>query len=218
MFSLSRIYKSIIMERKPKSVKIIYWITNIVFWIFAIASFIGFVFGIAIVFGFLNKTQLHIGMPLGMDITEIGLLELNGQKVDVQLKEMYGKLHLIDAPKEISRVYGVFILIILSVVLYILMTFKKFITNVYHGAYFDRGNIFLLKRISYALVGVWLFAFFYTGFQYFYLFQNIEFTTVVFSGNFQTYPAVLIVALLIWVLSHIFQKGVELQSDHELTI
>lgn len=206
------------MEQKPGSVKIIYWITNIVFWIYAIATLIALAFAIALIFGFLNKTQLQIGMPFSMDITEIGLLEVNGQKVDVQFKEMYGKLHLIDTPKEISRVYGVFILIILSIVLYIFMTFKKFITNVYHGAYFDRSNILLLKRISYALVSVWLFAVFYAVFQYFYLVQNMEFETVVHSGKFETYPVILIVALLIWVLSHIFQKGVELEYDNELTI
>lgn len=206
------------MEQKPGSVKIIYWITNIVFWIYAIATLIALAFAIALIFGFLNKTQLQIGMPFSMDITEIGLLEVNGLKVDVQFKEMYGKLHLIDTPKEISRVYGVFILIMLSIVLYIFMTFKKFITNVYHGAYFDRSNILLLKRISYALVSVWLFAVFYAVFQYFYLVQNMQFETVVHSGKFETYPVILIVALLIWVLSHIFQKGVELEYDNELTI
>jgi len=203
---------------QPRSVKIIYWITNIVYWIFAIASFIAMAFAIALIFGFLNKSQLHIGMPLSMDVTEIGQINVNGQQVAVQFKEMYGKLHLIDTPREIARIYGVFILVILSVVLYIFMTFKKFITNVYHGAYFDRSNILLLKRISYALVSVWLFTVFYALFQYYYLVQNMEFETVVHSGDFQTYPAILLVALLIWVLSHIFQKGIELQHDNELTI
>lgn len=203
---------------QPRSVKIIYWITNIVYWIFAIASYIGMAFAIALIFGFLNKSQLHIGMPLSMDISEIGLLEVGGQKADVQFKEMYGKLHIIDTPKEIARVYGIFMLFILSVVLYIFMTFKKFITHVYHGAYFERSNILLLKRISYALVGVWFFTAFYAGFQYYYLMQNMEFETVVYSGDFQTYPVILLVALLIWVLSHIFQKGVELEQDKELTI
>ena len=175
-------------------------------------------YAIALILGFLNKTQLHIGMPLSMDISEIGLLEVGGHRVDVQYKEMYGKLHIIDTPREISRVYGVFMLFILSVVLYIFMTFKKFITNVYHGAYFDRSNILLLKRIAYALVGVWLFTVFYVVFQYFYLMQNMEFKTVVHSGDYQTYPVILLVALLIWVLSHIFQKGVELQQENQLTI
>jgi len=203
---------------QPRSVKIIYWITLIVYWMFAIVTYIAMAFAIALILGFLNKTQLHIGMPLGIDINEVGLLEVSGQRVDVQYKEMYGKLHIIDTPREISRVYGFLMLFILSVALYIFMTFKKFITNVYQGAYFDRSNILLLKRIAYALVGVWLFTVFYVVFQYFYLMQNMEFETVIQSGDFQTYPVLLLVALLIWVLSHIFQKGVELQQDKELTI
>lgn len=203
---------------QPRSVKIIYWITNIVFWIYAIASFIALAFAIALIFGFLNQAQLHVGMPVSMDIAEIGLLEVSGQKVDVQFKEMYGKIHLIDTPQEISRIYGVFILIILTVVLYIFMTFKRFITNVYQGLYFDSANILLLKRIAYALLSVWFFTLFYAVFQYYYLVKNLEFETVYPSGDFQTFPVILLVALLIWVLSHIFQKGVELQHDNELTI
>jgi len=45
--------------------------------------------------------------------------------------------------------------------------------NVYEGKYFELKNISLLKRIAYALVGVWVFTAFYAYFQYFFLVNNL---------------------------------------------
>lgn len=206
------------MNQKPRSVKVIYWMTNVLFWIFTAASIFAVFFAGALIIGLLNKTQLHIGMPIAMNLSEIGLLQYNGQSVDVEFVEMYGKIHFIDAPSEVTRIFGVFMLIALSIALYIFMTFKNFITNVYHGAYFDKSNIMLLKRISYALIGFWLFAVFYAMFQKFYFLKHLTFETIHVSGDYQTFNGVLVAALLLWVLSHIFQKGVELERENELTI
>ncbi|NPD46809.1 MULTISPECIES: DUF2975 domain-containing protein [unclassified Lentimicrobium] len=206
------------MKAKPTSVKIIYWMTNILFWIYAAASLFAIFFAGGIILGLLNKTQLHVGMPIAMDLNEMGLMHYNGESVNVELVEMYGKLHFVDATSKVTRVFGYFMLVALSLGLYIFMTFKTFITNVYHGDYFDRGNILLLKRISYALIAMWLFAIFYAAFQKFYMLKHITFETVSVSGDYQTFNGVLVVALILWVLSHIFQKGVELERENELTI
>lgn len=206
------------MNQKPTSVKIIYWMTNILFWIYSLASLFAIFFAGALIIGLLNKTQLHVGMPVAMNLSEIGLLEYNGQSVNIEFVEMYGKMHLVDAPREVTKVFGVFMLIALSLGLYIFMTFRKFITHVYHGEYFDRSNILLLKRISYALIAGWLFAVFYAMFQKFYFLKHLTFDSIRESGDYQTFNGVLLAALLLWVLSHIFQKGVELERENELTI
>lgn len=206
------------MNQKPTSIKVIYWMTNVLFWIYSIASIFAIFFAAALILGLLNKIGFDMGIPIAMDLKEIGQLNFNGQSVDVKFVEMYGRMHLIDAPREVTRIFGVFMLLALSMGLYIFMTFKKFITNVYHGEYFDRSNILLLKRISYALIGFWLFAVFYAMFQKFYFLKHLTFESIHFSGDYQTYNGVLVVALLLWVLSHIFQKGVELERENELTI
>lgn len=210
--------KQIIMNQKPTSVKVIYWMTNVLFWIFAIASMFGIIFSGALIIGLLNETSLNVVMPVAMDVGEVGLLEYNGKSIGVEFVEMYGKIHFIDAPREVARIFGVFMLIVLGMALYIFMTFKEFITNVYHGAYFDRSNIMLLKRISYALIAVWIFSVFYAMFQKFYFIKHLTFETVNITNEYQTFNGVLITALLLWVLSHIFQKGVELERENELTI
>lgn len=136
----------------------------------------------------------------------------------VEMIEMYGSVHFIDTDAIIGRVYGGFMFFILLISFYIFYTFRSFIGNVYRGEYFDFDNIALLKRISYALVVAWIFTVFYSYFQYFFLVLNMQFETIESTFNVQTYPVLLLFALLIWVLSHIFMKGCKLQDETNYTI
>jgi hypothetical protein len=204
--------------KNPTSIKIIYWITKITFWIFAVMSVLLFSLASALLFEIFDETQLHIGIPVAINIIEQGEAVVNNQVLNVEFKEMYGKLHFIDCPPFIGKTYSYFIFIITSISLYIFITFKKFITNVYKGDYFERKNILLLKRIAYALTSIWISTVFYAYFQYFYLVQHLEFTSISITDDLETYPIILLVALFTWVLSHIFIKGVELKHENELTI
>jgi len=208
--------------KKPLSIKVIYWITNITFWIYVVVSILAIALSVVFLFNLLpdNNLQLHVGMPVAVNILEKGTLDLNiaSNYMDVQFKEMYGKIHFIDTPASVAKVYSIFILTITGAFFYIFLIFRRFINNVYDGKYFDIDNIALLKRISYALVGVWIFTAVYSYFQYFFIAINLKFETITTTGDVQTYPLILLGALFIWVLSHIFQKGVELKYDNELTI
>ncbi len=206
--------------KKPLSIKVIYWITNITFWIYVAITILAlFLVGALLIFE-LDELQLHVGLPVMVNVIEKGTLDLNmmSSLVNVELVEMTGKVHFINTPPEVGRIYALFIFSIVILFLYIFLTFKRFIGNVYNGVYFDMKNISLLKRISYALIIIWVFTAFYAYFQYFFLVINMNFDTVEFTGDVQTYPIVLLVALFIWVLSHIFVKGCELQDENKLTV
>ncbi len=206
--------------KKPLSIKVIYWITNITFWIYVAITILAlFLVGALLIFE-LDELQLHVGLPVMVNVIEKGTLDLNmmSSLVNVELVEMTGKVHFINTPPEVGRIYALFIFSIVILFLYIFLTFKRFIGNVYNGVYFDMKNISLLKRISYALIIIWVFTAFYAYFQYFFLVINMNFDTVEFTGDVQTYPIVLLVALFIWVLSHIFIKGCELQDENKLTV
>ena len=92
------------------------------------------------------------------------------------------------------------------------------VTNITFWLYVAASILSLLKRIAYALVGIWGFIAFYAHFQYFFVVNNLEFSSLETTGEVQTYPVILLVALFIWVLSHIFMKGCELQEDNNYTI
>ncbi|NQU32335.1 MAG: DUF2975 domain-containing protein [Bacteroidetes bacterium] len=206
--------------KKPLSIKVIYWITVVTFWIYVAGTiFVLFVVG-ALLFFDLNDLQLHVGIPVSINVIEKGTLDLNilSNITSVELTGMTGKVHFIDTPPEVGRVYALFIFSIMLLFLYIFLTFKRFITNVYNGMHFDMKNISLLKRISYTLVVIWVFSVFYAYFQYYFLVINMNFNTVEFTSDVQTSPENLLVALFIWVLSHIFMKGCELQEENQLTV
>jgi hypothetical protein len=169
---------------------------------------------------FSDDLQLNVGMPVNINILEKGTLDLDisNKYIDVKFTEMNGKVHFIDTPPALGRIYGTFMLIMMATSLYIFITFRRFIINVYNGKYFDIDNIALLKRIAYTMAGVWVFTVFYGYFQYFYIATNMQFNSIEITSDVQTSSDLLLGALFIWVLSHIFQKGVELKHDNELTI
>lgn len=205
-------------NKNPLSIKVIYWVTNIIFWLFTVVSVLAVAVAIALMFNLFGNTQLHTGIPVAVDILEQGKLEINNTITNVKFVEMYGKLHFIDTPASLGRIYSIFIFIILGLFFFILLTFRRFINNVYKGIYFEINNIALLKRISYTLIGVWTFTVFYAYFQYYYIVKHLEFSSVKISGDIQTYPVILLFALFIWVLSHIFMKGCKLQEENNFTI
>ncbi len=162
--------------------------------------------------------NLHVGIPVSFDLLEQGYLSFKGNTPKVEFVEMYGKIRFIDLPPTVGRFYGVFIMVITAMLLYIFLIFRRFINKVNQGIFFDIYNISLLKQIAYTLVAIWIFTAFYAYFQYFYIAINLEFSSLSSPGSVQTYPVILLVALFIWVLSHIFSKGCELQEESNQTV
>ncbi len=206
--------------KKPTSIKIIYWLTNITFWIYIVFAILGLILVGALLFFDLDDLQLHVGIPVMVDVIEKGTLDLNmlSSLAEVQFVEMTGKVHFVNTPPEVGRVYAIFIFSVILLFLYIFLIFKRFIGNVYDGLYFDMKNILLLKRISYTLVIIWLFTAFYAYFQYFFLVINMNFETINITSDITTYPIILLVALFIWVLSHIFAVGCKLEEENKLIV
>ena len=205
-------------QHVPTSIKIIYYITHIVFWLFVMAAILALGFSTAFSFGLFEKPQLHVGIPFAMNVLETGSLKLYDVQMPVEMKDLYGKVHFIDTPLLIGRVYSIFLLVILIFAGYIMWIIRKFITNVYHGIYFHTANIRLLKNIAYSFAGIWVFIVAYAIFQYFFLVKHFKFETVEFTNNIDTSPQILLAALFIWVLSHIFMQGCKLQEENNYTI
>ncbi|PLX02641.1 MAG: hypothetical protein C0595_10255 [Marinilabiliales bacterium] len=205
---------------QPLSIRIIYWFTTVIFWLFSLVGLLAIIFAIGMITGLLDNLQLHVGIPVAIDIVEKGTLDLNlySKYISVEFVDMIGKAHFVDTPLIIGQIYGVFMIIMVLFVFFIIWEFRLFISNIYQGKYFDYFNINHLKRISYTLVAIWVFVAIYGYFQYFFIVLNLNFETLEFTMNVQTYPSILMFALFIWVLSHIFMKGLELENENKLTI
>ena len=165
-----------------------------------------------------NNMQLHVQFPVKIDFLETGTLSLNGQDVDVEFVEASSKIHFFNTPSFITKKAGIAILIVTSFAIYLLWVFRKFIMNVKNGLTFNIENISLLKKLSYGLLGFWLFSIIYMQFLYYYIAKNIEMANIRISHDFTDQSNVLLFALFIWVLAHIFITGLKLQEEQDLTV
>lgn len=207
-------------ERKtPLSFVILYWMMNIITALFLLAILLGLIVNILFYTGFFgNDLQLHVAMPVKVNILETGTLAVPGGPLAMELVDASSRIHFIDTPLPLARKFGLIMLGVMGLGLYISLTLRQFIANVKNGKVFDVANIFLLQRISYALLGFWLVLIVYTRLAYHYFAKFVEVPGVEVLNDFNNYPGVLLAALFIWVLSHIFIRGVKLQEEQDLTV
>lgn len=201
------------------SIKLIYWLTNIVFVLITLMGIVAVVLNIMVYTNkFGNDLQLHILLPVKVDFLETGILQLNNQETKVELVEAIPRIHLFNTPTYIAKKIGFFLILMIAWTIFEVFTFRLFIKNVYNGNIFTYKNIALLKRLAYGLLGLWIFGIVYFRLGYHYLAKNLVFENVKISDDLPNYSGVLLTALLIWVLAHIFKKGLELKQETDLTI
>ena len=206
--------------KSPFSIRLIYWFTNISLGLLALVFLVAIIFNILLYTDFFGSDmQLHTQLPVKVDLVEKGLLHLNNQDLKVELVEAKTKIHFLNTPTFLAKKFGIAILILILVVSYITWIFSLFIANVERGIIFTIDNINLLKKLAYGIVGYWFFTLVYYQLFYYYIAQHLEFDNVIIGSNEVSIDSnMLFVALFIWVLAHIFIKGVQLQQEKDLTI
>ena len=206
-------------NKKPLSIRIIYRVTEVVFWLFLLVLVLSV--GLNIAFfseAFGDKMQLHIALPVKVNYTEKGTMDVFGQLQEIEFVEGLGKIHLIDTNPDMAKVFGVAMLMVVIITMYIFVNFWRFIGNVYRGYIFEPFNIRMLKNMAYGLVAFWAFDLIYKAVFYYLFVRNMKFEHLEITGEFSSNWVLLLVALFLWMLSHIFLMGVKLQKEQELTV
>jgi len=207
------------LKKRPLSIKIIYWLTQITFWLVVLVLVGALAMNVAIQAEWLgDNMQLHTVLPVQVNYTEKGTLNIDQTIQEVEFVEAIGKLHFINTSEDIAKWFGVFLIVAIIFLLYIFLMFKNFVSNVYRGIVFERYNIRMLQKISYGLVGMWLFLNIYSWLFYYFIAKRIEFEYLEITGEVDSYGGILLAALLLWVLSYIFMRGVKLREEQELTV
>lgn len=207
------------MQKTPLSIRIIYILTSIVYYLTIIASSFGFIFAIGLLFGFWgDNLQLHTQMPFEANIVETGTAMYWGHEIQIELVEASGKFHFIDTPQIVAQTNAISMFIIFPLMFFIVFLFHRFIRNVSEGKIFDARNFYLLRKLSYILAGMWFFTVLYFQLLQRVVFREVKFDNIEFSTSGGWYSGLILAALFTWVLSHIFLKGLELQEENELTI
>ena len=208
------------MQKTPLSIRVIYILTSVVYYLTIFASSFGIIFALGLITGFWgDDVQLHTEMPFKANVIETGEVMFLGREVKVELVEASGKFHYIDTPPFVARIHAIPMFVIFPLMFWIVYLFHRFVRNVSEGRIFTERNFRLLRKLGFSLGVLWIFAVVYMNVMKYVFFGELSFNTVGFSskgGNW--FAGVLIGALFTLVLSHIFLQGLKLQEENELTI
>lgn len=206
-------------KSKPLSIRIIFWFTEIIFWLLTVVSTVAIIFSIASIFGFNPPDlNLHVQAPFTFDLDAAGYYHAESGEVSVRLVDASSKINFVGTPDFIARPIAFAIIIIVVLAFMAMLQFRLFIRNVYRGLYFDSHNIRYLKRMAWWIIGIWIATKVYFAVFYYIISSHIEFEGIHLTGNFNSDGYLFMIALFIYVLSHIFQKGMELEEEQKLTV
>jgi len=209
------------MEKKktPLSFHVIYWIMNIITGLFGLVCIAIIVFYVMLWTDFFgNNLQFHVQLPGEVSYCETGIIPFGGEEVKIELVEATARIHFFNTPPALVRKFALVLLGVCAFMFFLLWTFRQFIVNVRKGKVFTIINIILLQRISYTLVGFWLYIIVYMRVAYYLISARVSIDNAQIHSEFNYYPWILLFALFLWVLSHVFLRGLRLREEQELTI
>ena len=176
-------------RKKPFSIRLIYWMTQIIFGLFVLIAVGSIALNIALHTGWLGENlQLHVRLPVQVSYTESGYFDVDFIDQEVRFVEAYGKMYLVDTDPLLAKWFGASLIAVSGILLFILFMFKNFITNVYHGIVFEAYNIRMLKKMAYGLIGLWFFTVLYSRVLYHTIVSNVIFEHLEVSSEFERHP------------------------------
>lgn len=201
------------------SIKLISGLSQVFFWFFAAVSSIFIVF---ILLNALSITpeRVNIGFkfPTSFRVIEQGTLNSGETIYNVKVTKATGDIMILNAPRRYATTLSLTILPVLAAFLYMLWLFKCFTKNVRQGNTFKPVNIRHLKIIAYLIAGTWLYFQTIASIFSYFMVSNLSFNSLRFEPTYGFSGGMLLFALFIWVLSHIFQKGAEIEEENLLTV
>lgn len=204
--------------KTPLSIRILYWLTNIVFWLMILIASTVFVVNLIFLTDINETFQLRINMPVPIEVVENGKMFLTGGEEVVRIEEAYGKLHFVNTPFFISKIVARILFVVLMLGLFMLWRFKQLINNLKNGLFFVKENVLGIKQIAYGLLALWISTRVYMEILYRMLVKHIEFDSIIVGSQIGDYDFMVQLALVLWVMAHVFGKGIELQNYKDLTI
>lgn len=167
-----------------------------------------------------NKSEVSINIPLAVELNEVGVYKTDAGLSELILSSDDSKFTFKNPPKNIVRVSVLFLLISLLIMFYLIFIFRKLISNVKKNHIFVTENSKFFKKLGVGTLVLWGVEFI-TSFIFSLLVGNsIYFDTVQFEAKIDLKIdfTLIIFSLFLIVLSHIFNQGIRLQEEKDLTI
>lgn len=209
------------MEQKnhPLSIRIILFLTNLGLGLLALFLLVIVIVNIILYTNLYNENiGISIPLPVEIDFLQTGKINIGDKISDFKFSDSKTELSIKNAPSTFTRSAAFLALIVIMFSAYLLSIFRNFILNVKRGKTFSMYNILLLKKLAYGLSFFWLFAQLYTIIIDYFIVSHLEYEQIDIKYQLINYPEILILALFIWVIAHVFSTGLKLQEEQDLTV
>jgi len=192
----------------------IYWYLQLAF--IAAIIFIGLLLLFDVEFidlNYLNGFKIHFSKIIFPD-----QLVYNGVNYDFSLTNGEGRLHINDLDQKFVYLRMLAALVDSVIYLMIILFLRKIFKNLTEYKYFVEVNGMYIKKIALAII---LLSFIPETIHYLtdkWIIGSIQMNNVIIKNEFNFEYQTIILGLLVFVISIIFLRGIELKEDQELTI
>ena len=192
-----------------------------IYWYFQIVLIAAILFvGLSLWFNFdfinlnyLNGFNIHFSKIIFPD-----QLVFNGANYDFTLTNGGGRLHINDLDQKFVYLRILAALIDSIIYLMIIYFLRKIFKNLTENRYFIRVNGMYIKKIA---ISILVLAIVPQIIQYItdiWIVNSIEIKNIIFKDEFNFKFETILLGLLVFVISIIFLRGIELKEDQDLTI
>jgi len=199
----------------PVNINILYWLTNIFYWltVFTIALFV--LISLLSFWGIDFNFPVTIAPPIDTQLINLSTMLLNGEETPVKISRAVAVVKLADLNMDFRIMTNIIMLISIGVIVYAASRFRKVMMNVRQNIVFSNDNINILKHAAYSLFVFWflediIFKFYkiwYFNISHF----NFDIVEIIFANYF-------VAGIITLVLASIFERGLDLQNENNLTI
>lgn len=215
-------YKNYITMKKQNphfSISLIDGLSRFFFWFLASVSAIFFIFVVINILGLTpDSVNVGIDLPTNFRVAETGTFTLGDHVSNVTIKEATGTIMFENAPRNFSIILSIGVLPVLGSLLYMLWLFKGFTSSVKLGNAFNPINIKRFKLIAYIIAGAWVYIQMAVTIYNHYVIPKLIFAGLDFTYTHGSFGGLLVFSLFIWVLSHILEKGAQIEEENQLTV
>jgi hypothetical protein len=206
-------------KESPLSIKIIYWLTEVIYFMSAILALGAIGLFIWSLFGPIPESlNLHLQSPYTFELETPGTYHLEGITQELNFTEINGRIGFQDTPTKIVHWMTTAIFIGAMILFMVVRSFRAFVRVLRSGSYFDPRNVGRLKHMALWILVFWVFNKVYFIALGEFLRDSLYLDGMEIIGVYDTGSVEIFVALFLWVLSHIFQQGMEIQNENELTV
>lgn len=160
-----------------------------------------------------NENSIHRDQP---NLATIKTIKSN-TSLKKKLTLKYQHFHRSPIVKKLVVLFST--LLLLSIMVLSTYNAKEFMRAINRGEFFERKTIIKLKIISYLLMSGWLISLISSSvIKFFWVNETVNPITKIHLSSHTPSIELLIIALILWVLSHVFMQGAILKEEGELTI